>query len=138
MYKTFESEHRVRPDDIDMYNHVHNSKYFDYVTAARYDQMDINYGMSMEAFIQRGFGWLVRTAHVDYKRPLTMGDYFIVRTGIADINPKICRVNFSIIIKANGKVSCDGWFDFVLIDMKTGKGVEIPDDILAHYTGFVE
>jgi YbgC/YbaW family acyl-CoA thioester hydrolase len=74
MYKTFESEHRVRPDDIDMYNHVHNSKYFDYVTAARYDQMDINYGMSMEAFIQRGFGWLVRTAHVDYKRPLTMGD----------------------------------------------------------------
>lgn len=33
MYKTFETEHRVRPDDIDMFQHVHNSKYLDYVLA---------------------------------------------------------------------------------------------------------
>ena len=38
-YSTFESELTVRPDDIDMNNHVHNSKYLDYVLAARYDQM---------------------------------------------------------------------------------------------------
>ncbi|MEO6151283.1 MAG: acyl-CoA thioesterase [Mucilaginibacter sp.] len=134
MYKTFETELRVRPDDIDMYQHVHNSKYFDYVMAARYEQMDTGYGMSMESFMQRGFGWLVRTAHVDYKRTLIMGDYFIVKTGIDTINSKKCRVHFTITIKTSGKVSCDGWFDFVLIDMKTGKGVEIPEEVLNHYT----
>ncbi|RVU00511.1 acyl-CoA thioesterase [Mucilaginibacter limnophilus] len=138
MYKTFETELRVRPDDIDMYQHVHNSKYFDYVQAARYEQMDVNYGMSMEVFLSRGFGWLVRAVHIVYKRPLLMGDYFIVRTSVEDISKKSCRVKFSIIIKSSGKVSADGWFDFVLIDMKTGKGVTIPEDIIKHYTQFTE
>lgn len=36
-YLKFDTELAVRPDDIDMNNHVHNSKYLDYVLAARYD-----------------------------------------------------------------------------------------------------
>ena len=69
-YSIYESEMRVRPDDIDMFNHVHSSKYMDYVMAARYDQMERCYGMSMEMFLERGFGWLVRGVHMDFKRPL--------------------------------------------------------------------
>jgi len=132
-YKTFETEHRVRPDDIDMYNHVHNSKYFDYVLAARYEQMDTCYGMSMEKFIARGYGWLVRTVYIDYKRPLKMSDYFLARTGIETIDEKKCRVHFAIIGKASNKVCCDGWFDFVMIELSTGKGVLIPKDVIEHY-----
>ncbi|MFD0792100.1 acyl-CoA thioesterase [Mucilaginibacter litoreus] len=133
VYSTFETEHRVRPDDIDMFQHVHNSKYFDYVLAARYEQMDRFYGMSMEKFMQRGFGWVVRTAHVDYKRALTMGEYFTVRTGIEKINDKGCRVAFTLTSKATGKVCCDGYFDYVMIDMQTGRGVKIPEDVIEHY-----
>ncbi|MCD8739946.1 acyl-CoA thioesterase [Mucilaginibacter roseus] len=136
MYKTFETELKVRPDDIDMYQHVHNSKYFDYVLAARYDQMDHNYGKSMETFMKRGFGWLVQTVHINYKRALKMGDTFLVRTGIEDISTRNCRVKFNIINKSTNKESCDGWFDFVLIDLSTNRGVAIPDDVIAHYTSF--
>ena len=50
-YKRFDTEMMVRPDDIDMNNHVHNSKYLDYVLFARYDQMGRCYGMSMDEFI---------------------------------------------------------------------------------------
>jgi YbgC/YbaW family acyl-CoA thioester hydrolase len=132
-YKTFETELRVRPDDIDMYNHVHNSKYLDYVLAARYDQMDRCYGMGMETFIARGFGWLVRAVYIAYKRPLKMSDFFLVRTGIDTIDEKKCKVNFTITNKATGKVCCDGWFDFVMIEIKSGKGLLIPDDVIEHY-----
>ena len=133
IYSTFETEHRVRPDDIDMFQHVHNSRYFDYVLAARYEQMDTCYGMAMEKFMERGFGWVVRTAHVDYKRALTMGDYFSVRTGIVSIDDKGCRVAFTLTNKATKKVCCDGYFDYVMIDMKTGRGLKIPEDIVEHY-----
>ena len=133
VYSTFKTEHRVRPDDIDMFQHVHNSKYFDYVLAARYEQMDTCYGMAMEKFMERGFGWVVRTAHVDYKRALVMGDYFLVRTGIETIDDKGCRVAFTLTNKATKKVCCDGYFDYVMIDMKTGRGVKIPQDIVEHY-----
>jgi YbgC/YbaW family acyl-CoA thioester hydrolase len=137
-YSTFETEFRVRPDDIDMYKHVHVSKYIDYVLAARYDQMDRCYGMSMEKFFDRGFGWLVRGVSVDYKRPLLMSDYFIVSTGIDTIEERKCRVKFSIRNKTTNKISCDGWFDFALIDLQTAKGVTIPRDIIKHYTALVD
>ena len=137
-YVTFQTEFRVRPDDIDMFQHVHNSKYFDYVLAARYDQMERCYGMAMEKFMERGFGWVVRTAHVEYKRPLVMGEYFIVETGISHINDKGCRVKFHITNKDTTKICCDGWFDYVMIDLATGRGARIPDDVIEHYSVEVE
>ena len=79
-YSRFTTELKVRPDDIDMFNHVHNSIYFDYVLAARYEQMHQHYGMAMEDFLQQGYGWVVKTAYIDYKRPLTLGDSFLVTT----------------------------------------------------------
>jgi YbgC/YbaW family acyl-CoA thioester hydrolase len=136
VYATFETEYRVRPDDIDMYRHVHNSKYFDYVLAARYDQMERCYGMAMEVFLDKGFGWLVRSVYMDYKRPLILGDYFIVTTGINSINEKNCRVNFTIKNKATGKICCDGWFDFIMITIADGKLARISADVIAHYTSF--
>lgn len=133
-YSIFETELKVRPDDIDMFNHVHNSKYFDYVLAARYDQMEKFYKMPMEDFLKSGFGWVVRTAHVDYKRPLILGDLLKIRTGIFTINEKGCRVQFEIENVRTGKTASDGWFDYVLIDTSTGKGCKVSEDMIKAYS----
>ena len=132
-YSVFSSEFKVRPDDIDMFNHVHNSTYFDYVLAARYEQMERYYGMPMEAFMKMGYGWVVKTAHVDYKRPLGLGDEFVVHTGISEINPKGCKVIFEIINKKTNKICCDGWFDYVMIDLQTGRGAVVTPEIIEKY-----
>ena len=133
-YSIFETALKVRPDDIDMFNHVHNSKYFDYVLAARYDQMEKFYKMPMEDFLKSGFGWVVRTAHVDYKRPLILGDQLKIRTGILTINEKGCRVQFEIENVRTGKIASDGWFDYVLIDTTTGKGCKVSNDMISAYS----
>src|SRR5262247_2351146 len=93
----FETELCVRPDDIDMNRHVHASRYHDYVLAARYDQMARCYNMSMEEFERAGFGWFVKTAHLDYKRALALGDSFIVRTWVDEIARAQVKVCFEIV-----------------------------------------
>lgn len=133
-YSRFTTEFKVRPDDIDMFNHVHNSKYFDYVLAARYEQMEEFYGMPMEDFLKQDYGWVVKTAYVDYKRPLTLGDAFLVETGIAELHERGCRVEFKLNNKKTGKLCCDGWFDYVLIDTKTGRSAKITDEMLEKYS----
>ena len=133
-YSSFVSEFKVRPDDIDMFNHVHNSIYFNYVLAARYEQMGTFYKMPMEEFLRQGYGWVVRTAYVDYKRPLGLGDTFTVRTGIETINSKGCRVKFEIRISKTAKVACDGWFDYVMIDINSGKSVKVSDEMIRRYS----
>src|SRR3989304_5562489 len=94
VHSKFESELQVRPDDIDMNQHVHNSRYFDYVLAARYDQMGRCYKMPMEEFIKLGFGWVVRASFVEYKRPLGLGDHFTVRTWVEKLIKDGVRVQF--------------------------------------------
>ena len=133
-YSKFETEMRVRPDDIDMNQHVHNSRYLDYVLAARYDQMERCYKMSMDEFLGHGFGWVVRTASVEYKRPLVLGDYFIVRCWIQEIFSDGVQVHFQIIKKENQKLCCDGFFNYTMVNTKTGRAEKIPDWIVERYS----
>lgn len=134
LYRKFKTEHKVRPDDIDMFNHVHNSKYLDYVLAARYEQMDVFYGMSMEEFMKLGYGWVVQKVQIEYKRPLKMGDIFSVETGIVSVHDKGCKVEFTINNLKTNKTSTVGWFDFVMIDMETGRSTLLPENIIELYS----
>ncbi|ADY51645.1 thioesterase [Pseudopedobacter saltans DSM 12145] len=133
-YKKFKTEHKVRPDDIDMFNHVHNSIYLDYVLAARYEQMELFYGMAMDEFLKLGFGWVVQKVQIEYKRPLKLGDTFSVETGIVNIGEKGCKVEFTINNLKTNKTSTIGWFDFVMIDMKTGRSAVLPESIIKLYS----
>jgi len=128
----FETELQVRPDDIDMNQHVHGSRYFDYVLAARYDQMERCYKMSMQEFIQAGLGWYIKAAHLDYKRPLRLGDRFIVRTWVDAIRRSEVAVKFEI-VRPNSKLCCDGCFDYSMINLQTGRAETIPDWIAKKY-----
>ena len=80
MNSIFESEIAIRPDDIDLNNHVHNTKYIDYVLAARYDQMINEYKMSMKNFEELGYNWIVSITYIEYKRALNLNDKILVRT----------------------------------------------------------
>ena len=133
-YSRFTTALKVRPDDIDMFQHVHNSKYFDYVLAARYEQMETAYRMSMEDFIKLGYGWVVKTAHVNFLRPLTLGESFKVTTGILSIDGKGSKVSFEIVSDKTGKLCSDGWFDYVLIDISTGRSKVITQEMIDKYS----
>lgn len=133
-YSKFESEIAVRPDDIDMNNHVHNSKYLDYVLAARYDQMKRCYKMSMEEFVAMGLGWVVKTCFIEFKRPLVLADTIILRTCIDGIDGSIAKVKFEIIKKGSNKLASEGYFEYSLINLKTGRAENIPQSVVEKYS----
>ena len=133
-YAWFESEIIIRPDDIDVNAHVHNSRYLDLVLAARYDQMDRCYGMSMERFLEQGFSWVNSKTMIQYKRELVMGDVAVVRTRIGEMLSKGVRVDFEILRKATGKVVADGWQEYMMVSVEGGRAATIPDEIRRIYS----
>jgi YbgC/YbaW family acyl-CoA thioester hydrolase len=133
-YQKFETEITVRPDDIDMNNHVHNSKYFDYVLAARYDQMTRFYKMSMEQFIARGFGWVVSGCTMHFKRSMKLGDTAVVKTQIHEVRTNGVNVLFEIVRKETNKTCVDGMFEYTMINLQTERSEKIPDDIIQKYS----
>ncbi len=136
-YKRFETEITIRPDDIDMNNHVHNSKYLDYVLFARYDQMGRCYGMAMEEFLKRGWNWYQKTFHIEFKRELNLGERVVVRTWLDSFERADVKVGFQI-LKPNGKTSAEGYFISTFINAQTGKVEPIPQWVIDHYVQYTE
>ena len=133
-FTAFKSSISVRPDDIDMNRHVHNSKYNDYVLAARYDQMARCYGMSMEAFLERGLSWVVRASYIEHKRPLFIGDTAEVETWVEEIASRSVKVGFQITKESDSKSVAKGWLDYVLVSLESGRPQALPADIIATYS----
>ncbi len=134
MYSAFESEIKIRPDDIDLNNHVNNTKYLDFVLAARYEQMLKDYKMSMEDFHRLNFNWVVSVTHIEYKRSLKLDDKIIVRTQVDSVNGAQSKVNFWIIKKETEKIAAEGHLIYTMVSLKTGRPMRIPNEIIEKYS----
>lgn len=132
--QTYQTELQVRPDDIDMFQHVHSSRYIDYVLAARYEQMERCYKMPMQEFLQHGLGWVIRNASIDYKRPLRLAEYMLVETRFEEMAKDTVKVVFRILRKENKKVCAEGYFYYTMINLQTGRAEVIPDWIIERYS----
>jgi acyl-CoA thioester hydrolase/thioesterase-3 len=134
MYSIFETEVTVRPDDIDMNNHVHYSRYLDYILMARYDQMKKDYKVAMEEFVERGFSWVASNVNIQYKRPILLQDGSVkVRTQLEGFNGAKVLINFWIVKGEKEKVAAQGQVFYTMITIKSGRPTRVPDDIVAQY-----
>lgn len=134
MNSIFESEIKIRPDDIDLNNHVHNTKFLDYVLAARYDQMVKDYKMSMNDFYKLCYNWVVSITYIEYKRALKLDDKIVVRTQFDSANGAQCKVNFWIVKNDGKKIAAQGYLTYTMISIESGRPVRIPDEIIKRYS----
>ncbi len=130
----FESIIPVRPSDIDMNQHVHNTMYLDYVLAARYDQMARCYKMPMDEFIKRGWTWWVRKAYIEHKKPLLLGDAAAVQTWVDEYEKSRVRVCFEIYQQSTRKLCALGYLEYVMVSLATGRPMAFPEEIIARYS----
>ncbi len=129
----FTTELQVRPDDIDMFQHVHSSRYLDYVLTARFDQMSRCYGMGMLEFLRLGLAWFQTSAHIEFKRPLRLGDGFEVTTWVEEMGADTVRIDFEIRRKDGRKLCCSGHCHYTLVKTGTGRAERIPGEVAERY-----
>ena len=129
----FETEIIVRPDDIDMNNHVHNSKYLDYIQTARFVQMRDNYKVPMEEYLSLGFNWFASAVHLEYKRALKFGDIALVKTQIDEWSGARVTINVWVYNKATNKIVAEGKMLYTLVSLTSGRPVRIPESIIERH-----
>ena len=134
MTTKFDTEILVRPSEIDINRHVHQSVYLDYILFARYDQMKRCYKMSMEDFFKMGYSWTTKTVNLKFNKPISLGETVIVRTWVEEVGKKSVKVAFQILKKGTEETATEGWGVYVLINAKTGKPEIIPEKIIKKYS----
>ena len=134
MPSQFETRMKVQPRDIDINGHVHHSVYLDYLLAARFDQMERCYGMSMERFVEMGYTWVARRYEIEYRTPVVLGDEVIVRTWVADFSKVSVIVQFEIMSVSTQQCAAKGKAIYVLLDLESNKPARLPEEAIRKYS----
>ena len=120
-------EIKVRGFHIDIFSHVNNARYLEFMEEARWVIIDKYIGIKrMQA---KGIIFVVVNININYRRPASMGDILELYLGLIKIGGKSAVFNQEIRLKGTDTVVADAQVTFVFTDKKTGKAVKLDDEI---------
>lgn len=122
-----EIEIKVRGYHLDIYAHVNNARYVEFLEEARWALFDDSeVGKEM---ISRGFAFTVVNINVSYLSEARVNDVLTIITDMKKIGNKSITLSQKIFRKGDMKQVVDAEVTFVLVNMKTGKAVVIDEEI---------
>jgi len=87
--KVLESSIQVRFHDCDPFNHLNNSRYIDYVFAARTDQLREHYQLNLYHIArEKGIGWVSVQTQISYLAPANLGEDLTIVTQLLAFSAK--------------------------------------------------
>jgi thioesterase-3 len=117
----------VRSSHIDMFGHVNNARYVEFLEWDRV-QMAEDQGVNLLAMAAQGIGPAVVHLEVNYRKEASMGDILIIDSQPIEIkNNKVGVIKQNITNKKSGEIICDAVVTFVMIDLRQRKSVPMPD-----------
>jgi acyl-CoA thioester hydrolase len=123
----------VRPEDIDVYDHVNNAVYLGWLDRVAWSHSTaLGVSPQMCADIRRGMAAL--RIEIDYVRAAVLGDPIVVGTWIVASDRKL-RVTrrFQICHAADGATLARATTEYVCVNLDSGKAVRMPAEFSAAY-----
>jgi YbgC/YbaW family acyl-CoA thioester hydrolase len=135
---TAESKTKVRFNDCDPFNHLNNSRYIDYLIAAREDHLLEVYGFDLYRHVQQtGIGWVVGEHRIAYVRPAVLMETLVIRSTVIEWQDAAIWVEMQMWNEDKTVLKCLLWTCFVHVNMKTGRKEGHPADLQEQFSGLV-
>ena len=120
-------EIKVRGFHIDIFSHVNNASYMEFMEEARWVVIEKYIGL--KGMQTKGIIFVVVNININYRRPASMGDILELDLGLSKIGGKSAVFYQEIRLKGTDTVVADAQVTFVFADKITGKAVKIDDEI---------
>ena len=121
-----EPEIRIRGYHTDLYQHVNNARYLEFLEEGRWQLLEDH--MKLEAFMNKGFRFFVVNINISYKRPVRVNDVIIIKSGLGKIGNKSAVIKQQIINNKTNVVCVDADITFVIADVN-GKPLKITGEL---------
>jgi thioesterase-3 len=117
----------VRGFHIDIFSHVNNARYLEFMEEARWVVID-KY-IDLKRMQAKRIIFVVVNININYRRPASVGDILELYLGLTKIGGKSAVFYQEIRLKGTDTVVADAHVTFVFADKNTGKAVKIDDEI---------
>ncbi len=121
-----EPEIRVRGYHTDLYQHVNNARYLEFLEEGRWQLFDDHW--DLDSFMKKGFLFFVVNLNISYRSQAKVNDLIVVRSGLGKIGNKSAVIKQQIFNKTTGKLCIDADVTFVIANLE-GKPVKIEGEI---------
>ena len=125
-----EIEIKVRGYHLDIYSHVNNARYLEFMEEGRWAAFE-NMG-DIKDILTKGYALTVVNINISYISSSTAGDILVLKTDLVKTGTKSITVSQKIFKKEGMEPVIDAVVTFVLVDAKTGKSVALNDRIMKY------
>jgi thioesterase III len=120
-------EIRVRGFHIDVFSHVNNARYLEFMEEARWVVLD-EY-IDFRRMAVKGVIFVVVNININYRKSASLGDVLESYLGLTKIGKKSAVFYQELRLKGTDTVVADAEVTFVFADRNTGKAVGIDDEV---------
>jgi thioesterase III len=120
-------EIRVRGFHIDVFSHVNNARYLEFMEEARWVVLD-EY-IDFRRMAAKGVIFVVVNININYRKSASLGDVLESYLGLTKIGKKSAVFYQELRLKGTDTVVADAEVTFVFADRNTGKAVGIDDEV---------
>ena len=120
-------EIKVRGYHLDLYRHVNNARYLEFLEEARWSLLESQGGL---AFLQeRGYTFALVNININYRRAAFMGEILQIATSVKTIGARSCVMRQLVTLKGTDTVVADADVTFVIIDTHTDKAAPLEGEL---------
>ncbi len=117
------SQIRIRGYHLDVFGHVNNARFLEFLEEARWELFDRCLG----AIDPAQMGLAVVNIDINFRKPILFGDLIDIYAGLRSVGRKSAVIEQEIRIQRNDALAADATVTFVVFDPKTGRAVPLDE-----------
>ncbi|MBP2170155.1 thioesterase-3 [Erwinia toletana] len=117
---------KVRGYHLDVYQHVNNARYLEFLEEARWDWLERKQAFAWMADQQMGF--VVVNVNINYRRPAVLGDVLTIDSQLQQLSGKSGVLSQNVLL-ADGTVVADALLTFVCVHLPSQKVLPLEGEL---------
>ncbi len=126
----------VQKEDIDVNGHVGNIRYLEWFIDIAVAHSDF-LGLGFDALKKFNRTWVAREHNIAYKQSALLGDELLLNTWAQSVKKAQSIRQYELLNAKTGKIICEGWTNWVFVEMETYRPQKIPEEFISKYMHFI-
>ncbi len=121
---------KVRGFHLDIYQHVNNARYLEFLEEARWAMLEDR--GELQWFHDHGLAFVIVNININYRAAATMGQTLVIDSWFSKVGQRSAVVSQEVHLEGSNTPVADAAITFVCLDQKTGKPAAIEGELKSY------
>jgi thioesterase-3 len=114
---------KVRGYHLDMYQHVNNARYLEFLEEARWHYIESK--LDLLEWMKKDLGFAVVNINISYRKPASLNQIIEINSKMSKIRRKSATIEQQIYLQGTDILIAEAEVTFVIVNIKSGKAISL-------------